>query len=426
MKKERKSSKKCLMVNSMRQILRRVKRMLRILGAIILLIYYRIKYIGKSKGIAQIVESFNSGGLEQVAANIYKTYEQNNTKSFVICLSNNVGPMCQQLKSPAHLRIVYYDLASMIKFCAKNNINTLIFHFTTYHMIFFKLLGFKNYYIIHNTYLWYTKSEWKKLKIKLKFTKGIIAVSEWCKDYFIRKTGIENIKVILNGIDFDNLNNSETSSINRQNLKIKDDEIVCLTIGSYTDGKHQMALIGIAEEVLKENKKIKFVSAGPILNKKLYKLFLKNLEKSKAKNNIIVLNYIPQEEIGDFINKVCDIYLQPSIHEAGVPLTVMEALLKGKPVIMTDFKIKETFPNSERIVGVTPPYKDILQLTVKDVEKMTKQVHDRSTKGFAENILDIAANIDNYKTNFQIKDYQFLSKEEMGKKYLKFIKVNKK
>ena len=187
-----------------------------------------------------------------------------------------------------------------------------------------------------------------------------------------------------------------------------------------------MALIGIAEEVLKENKKIKFVSAGPILNKKLYKLFLKNLEKSKAKNNIIVLNYIPQEEIGDFINKVCDIYLQPSIHEAGVPLTVMEALLKGKPVIMTDFKIKETFPNSERIVGVTPPYKDILQLTVKDVEKMTKQVHDRSTKEFAENILDIAANIDNYKTNFQIKDYQFLSKEEMGKKYLKFIKVNKK
>ena len=81
MKKERKSSKKCLMVNSMRQILRKVKRMLRILGAIILLIYYRIKHIGKPKGIAQIVESFNSGGLEQVAANIYKTYEQNNTKS---------------------------------------------------------------------------------------------------------------------------------------------------------------------------------------------------------------------------------------------------------------------------------------------------------------------------------------------------------
>ena len=57
---------------------------------------------------------------------------------------------------------------------------------------------FKNYYIIHNTYIWYTNEEWKKLKIKLKFSNGIIAVSEWCKDYFIKKTGYKNVKLILN------------------------------------------------------------------------------------------------------------------------------------------------------------------------------------------------------------------------------------
>ena len=38
------------------------------------------------------------------------------------------------------------------------------------------------------------------MKTKLKFTNGIIAVSEWCKDYFVRKTNIDKIKVILNGI----------------------------------------------------------------------------------------------------------------------------------------------------------------------------------------------------------------------------------
>ena len=403
------------------RILQKIKRYLNILGAIFYLLYYRLKNIGKPKGIAQVVESFNSGGLEQVAVNIYKAFKDNENISSVIVLSNNLGPICNQLESPRDLRIIYYDLAFMIKYCAKFNINTLIFHFTTYHMIFLKLLGFKNYYIIHNTYIWYTKKEWKILKIKLKFVNGIIAVSEWCKDYFVKKTGIEKIKVILNGINFNNLNNGEISKITRKSLKIKDNEVVCLTIGGYTPGKHQMAIIGIAEEVIKKNKNVKFITVGPIQDKKLYKTFVKKVNLSKAKKNIIVLNYISQEEIGDFIKKVCDIYLQPSIHEAGVPLTVMEALLKGKPVIMTDFMVNETFPNSERIMGVTPPYKDVLKLTVKDVNSMCKKIIDNSTKEFAEKIIETIEKLDYYNQNYKENDYNFLSSKHMAKEYIDYI-----
>ncbi len=405
------------------RILRKIKRYLNILWAIFYLLYYRLKNIGKPKGIAQVVESFNSGGLEQVAANIYKAFKENENTSSVIVLSNNLGPMCNQLETPKDLRIIYYDLAFLIKYCAKNNINTLVYHFTTYHMVFLKLLGFKNYYIVHNTYIWYTDAEWKHLKFKLHFVNKIIAVSEWCKDYFIKKTGYKDIKVILNGIDFNNLNNGNISKITRKSLKIKDNEVICLTIGGYTPGKHQMSIIGIAEEVMKVNKNIKFVTAGPILDKKLYDSFVKNVKKSKAKKNIIVLNYIPQEEIGDFISKMCDICLQPSIHEAGVPLTVMEALLKGKPVVMTDFMINKTFPNCERIIGVTPPYKDILKLTVKDVDSKSKKIIDKSTKEFAEKIVEVVNNLDYYKNNFNIKDYEFLSSKRMAKEYINYIEL---
>ena len=151
---------------------------------------------------------------------------------------------------------------------------------------------FKNYYIIHNTYIWYTNEEWKKLKIKLKFSNGIIAVSEWCKDYFIKKTGYKNVKLILNGIDFNNLDNGNQTSITRKSLKIKDNELICLTVGGYTPGKHQMEIIGIAEEVIKYNKNIKFITAGPILDEKLYKKFVNEVNRSSAKNNIIILNYM--------------------------------------------------------------------------------------------------------------------------------------
>ncbi len=407
----------------MKKILHKIKKLLRFIGALFYLLYYRIRNIGKKKGIAQVVESFKSGGLEQVAANIYKAFKNNGDISTVICISNTTGPMFEQIYTPKDIRIIYYDVVEMIKYCAKNNIGTLVFHFTTFHMILFKFLGFKNYYIIHNTYIWYTDEEWIKLKIKLKFVNGIIAVSEWCKDYFTKKTGYKNIKLILNGIDFNNLDNGEISSITKKSLKIKDDELVCLTIGGYTSGKHQMAIIGIAEEVIKINKKIKFVCAGPILDEKLYQTISENVKKSKAHNNIILLDYIPQEEVGDFITKVCDIYLQPSIHEAGVPLTVMEALLKGKPVIMTDFMLNKTFPNTSRIIGVKPPYDDILSITPKLANKMSMKVKDSSTSYFAKEIINVSENIDKYKRNFEKNDYEFLSTKRMSDDYLDYIKL---
>ena len=120
---------------------------------------------------------------------------------------------------------------------------------------------------------------------------------------------------------------------------------------------------------------------------------------------------------------MCDICLQPSIHEAGVPLTVMEALLKGKPVVMTDFMINKTFPNCERIIGVTPPYKDILKLTVKDVDSKSKKIIDKSTKEFAEKIVEVVNNLDYYKNNFNIKDYEFLSSKRMAKEYINYIEL---
>lgn len=406
----------------MKKIIKKLVRIIKLLCAILYFIAYRIKFHGQKKGIAQIVDSFNNGGLEQVACNVYKAFKNNKDISTVICVSNNVGIMCQQLESPKDLRIIYYDIIDMIKFCAKNNIGTLIFHFSTFKMVFLKLLGFKNYYVIHNTYLWYTPKEWKHLKFKLMFTNGIIAVSEWCKDYFIKKTGIKNVKVILNGIDFDNIETGEICNITRDSLNIKHNELVCLTIGSYTDGKHQMAIIGIAEEVLKVNKNVKFICAGPILNKKLYDLFLKNIEKSTANKNIIVLNYIPQDQIGDFIKNNCDIYLQPSIHEAGVPLTVMEALLKGKPVVMTDFMLDKTFPKTDRILGVHPPYDDIYKITPEVALNMSKKIIDSSTKEFAEKINYLINNLEYYK-KFNFSDYEFLSSKRMAKEYINYIKL---
>jgi len=409
----------------MKRVVRKVLKFFRLIKAIFNLIISRIKNSNKKRGVAQVVDSFNSGGLEQVAANMYKIFNEEGYQSSVICISNNVGPMCQQLNSPKHLRIVYYDIIDFINYCAKYNIRTLIFHFSTFHMILLKLLGFRNYYIVHNTYIWFTKNQWRKLKIKLKFTNGIIAVSDWCKDYFVQITGITKVKTILNGIDFNNLHKGEKTSYSKKNLKIKDDEIVCMSIAGYTEGKHQMHIIGIMEKIIEKNKKIKFICAGPILNPKLFKRFEKKVKASKAAKNIIILDYVPQEEIGDFIRTLCDIYVQPSIHEAGVPLTVKEALLNAKPVVMTDFMLKKSFPNCSRLFGVEPAFESILKITPEIASKMSYKTNNKSTKEFANKILEIAENMDYYKNekNFNVEEFNFLDLSRMAKEYIEFIKI---
>jgi hypothetical protein len=102
----------------------------------------------------------------------------------------------------------------------------------------------------------------------------------------------------------------------------------------------------------------------------------------------------------------------------------MEALAMGKPVIMTDFMIKETFPNCERIEGIKAPYDNILDVTSNIASKMGYKETDDSTKSFAESICNLSDKIDYYKKsdNFKIEDYNFLKVERMQKEYLEFIK----
>lgn len=409
----------------MRKFLSDFKKIAKLLFAIFYLFYKRFRLRNKSEAIAQVVDSFYAGGLEQVACNIYKGFRDNGDDSYIISINNKLGPICQQLDSPAHLRMVSGDISEFIKFCAKKNIYTLVFHFSVFHMKLLKLLGFRNYYIIHNTYIWYENNDWDILKEKLKYSDGIFAVSDWCREYFVRKTGIDRVKTILNGINLDRLRNSENTTYTRKNLGINDNEKIFLTVAAFTQGKHQMGLIGIMEEIMKSRKDIKFLCVGHMLDLGYYKKFMKVYEKSVAAKNIILLDYVPQEEMGSFIKTMCDVYMQPSIHEAGVPLTVMEALCSGKPVLMTDFLVRKTFPKSDAIFLAPTPYANIDDVTPAVANKIALKTKTRATKIFVEQIIHIADNIEEITASIDVNDYSFLSKDNMIKKYIENIALKR-
>jgi len=398
----------------------RIKRVFKYIIAITRLMWCRI-FKRKNKGIAFIVNSFEKGGVEQVVQNLYKGFRAEGYNSYVISLSNNIGILANGLKYPNHLRIVYWDAIDLINYCAKNNIRTLHYHYSTFKMPLMRVLGFKIYYTLHNTYLWYKPKDWRNLKILLKFCNGIIAVSDWTKEYFTKKTGINKVTTIINGIDIQKIINSNQCSITREKLQINERDKVFVNVASITEGKYQMCLIGVMEEIIKKRQDIKILLVGNILDKEYSKEFMRQLNKSKAKEYVKFLEYIQQEELGAFLKSVPDIFILPSIHEAGVTLSVIESLLCGVPVIMSDFNIKKTFPVSEDIIPISLPYEDIIDITPEKARKLSREVKSTNQNEIVEKIIYAADNAKELRAKVDTNKYHMFSIENMVKQHIDMI-----
>lgn len=398
-----------------------LKRYLKFGKAVINLYISRI-FNKNKKGIAFIVNSFEKGGVEQVVLNLYKGFRSKEYPSYVVSLSNNIGIFANELECPNHLRILNYDVIDLINYCAKNNIRTLHYHYATFNMKLMKLLGFKIFYTIHNTYIWYSNEDWNALKSCLKYCDGIIAVSDWTKNYFIKKTNIKNVTTIINGIDIKKLSeNNVSSSITRNSLNLAPSDKVFVNVASITEGKYQMCFIKVMEEIIKKRKDIKILLVGNILDKKYYKDFMKELNKSKSKDFIKFVNYIPQNELSSFLKTVPNAFILPSIHEAGVTLSTIEALLNGLPVIITDFDIKNTFPVFDDIITIPTPYNNILELTPKSAKKLSRNLNPINKKEIIKKIIYVADNSENLRKKVEPNKYKIFSVENMVNQHINFM-----
>ena len=136
----------------------------------------------------------------------------------------------------------------------------------------------------------------------------------------------------LNGIDCQKLSpNHIIRDQIRSNYSITDQEILLLSVGSLTREKGHHFVLKILKTLADESFPIKLmiVGAGP---------FRDTLEKMTSemqlKNRVIFAGHVTNEDIPALYN-AADIYLFPSLRKEGLPLTVIEAMSCGKPVVAT-------------------------------------------------------------------------------------------
>lgn len=161
----------------------------------------------------------------------------------------------------------------------------------------------------------------------------IISVSDKCKDSFDEKhPSLRNKSIVIENIL------SKEFIINKANENIEKDEIKynprCTTIcsvGRFSEAKNFDNIPSICRQILNEGINIKWYIIGYGSDEE--KIRKKIIEEKVSKNVIMLgkkMNPYP------YIN-ACDIYIQPSRYE-GKAVTVREAQILNKPVIITNFK----------------------------------------------------------------------------------------
>ena len=174
----------------------------------------------------------------------------------------------------------------------------------------------------------------------IKDSNRVLCVSNYIASNFKRVTNINENKLVVlrNGIDYDRFSKDVDRKIVKslkEKYDIKDNEKVLLFTGRITQGKGVKELILSLKDLKYDNYKLLIL--GSVLNdikvKTTYQEEIESLVED-MKDKVIFTGFINYDEISNYY-AIADVAVLPSTCEDAAPLTVIEALVRGLPIITT-------------------------------------------------------------------------------------------
>ena len=235
-----------------------------------------------------------------------------------------------------------YFLNKISKDLKKNNYDKVLLenHPTQYLALKWR----KNYLKYKDRYYYHCHNEFKdtyKCKEIIENTNKIICVSQYIANTMATYLNMDKNKfvVLKNGIDSKrfnlNINDVEKNKLKEKYNIGKEDKIL-LFVGRVVPEKGVKELINSLEYIKTEN--VKILVLGAALNalkiKTNYQLEIEELSE-KFKGKVMFTGFVNYGDIYKFY-KLADIAVFPSIWDDPAPLTIIEALTSGLPIITTN------------------------------------------------------------------------------------------
>jgi glycosyltransferase involved in cell wall biosynthesis len=283
-----------------------------------------------------ITYHLNTGGVEEVILTYAKLLDKKKYSLTVICLER--GVVSNEIAGIAGVELRHITTGSRIKrfiqlwLLARTHKPDIIHnHACWYGLVIGFLVGARRIETVHNTYHWFRWHEKIRYSLYLGLADKIIAVAEEIKKFTIRFFLFVNEKkfeVIYNGVEEKKHVAVADPAEVRLELQIPPGAFVVGFVGRLTDQKGLRYLLEAAARLrIPFSDSIYFV----ILGDGELKNDLRSLAKSMELSNIVFTGF--QREVRKYLSAF-DVLALPSLFE-GLPVTLLEAMAAGLPVIAT-------------------------------------------------------------------------------------------
>lgn len=165
----------------------------------------------------------------------------------------------------------------------------------------------------------------------------IVSVSDSCKNSFDAKyPELKYKSIVIENILSDEFVKKQAKLINvDKEMNSNNEEIKLCSIGRFSEAKNFDNVPNIVSNILKCGYKIKWFLIGYGSDEQLIR---KKIQEEGVTDNVIILG--KKDNPYPYL-KACDIYVQPSRYE-GKAVTVREAQMLNKPVIITNFATSDS------------------------------------------------------------------------------------
>jgi glycosyltransferase involved in cell wall biosynthesis len=240
--------------------------------------------------------------------------------------------------------------------------------------------------VIHNNYVWLSEQNIEKYIDADKEIKKYLAVSKNVSRYsrYYYHISPQKIEVIPNGIDIEAfIKNSQNIIKGRVEFGLKDDDYVFLNVASYEVVKGHNLMLSAMAEVIKRYPKVKLVCAGSSSNSDYYNKLKSRVKEYGLENNVILTGYIPIEDLYS-LYKISNAFILPSLIE-GWSISLMEAMLNGLPIIVTDVGSSQELVRNHGIGIVIPnAYGDIINLYNRNLFQYIDEERPANTRALTD------------------------------------------
>ncbi|GMG80810.1 hypothetical protein LNKW23_00220 [Paralimibaculum aggregatum] len=283
--------------------------------------------------VGLVVPSFDKGGLEQVALNLYRGYRARGCRVVVLVENNIAGAMLGRLESPDHAVILNREEPRFVETLAAHGIEVLHYHYSSFGLAAARALGIFTLYTLHNVYTWLDDAGFAHHARQVLQADRVTAVSEFVRSYFAGRAGCpaDRIELIPNGVDLGWLEGAAPLP----DLGLPEGRFVFAMPASFHPVKHHPLAIRAAEMLAERHRGFQLVLLGNP-GEEAYGAHVERLiAASPARARITRVDYVPHDAMAAFYREVVDCVLLPTLQE-GCSNVVLEALAADRPMILTD------------------------------------------------------------------------------------------